>query len=244
MRRTLAAELTKLRTLPVALGAIAAALLLPPALAVMMGLNQAGSRSAAAINPDGQGFEAAGFGQPLVILLAAVIVGSEYRNGLLRSTQLATPRRVRLLAAKVLVIAGLTFTLAIVSTGLAVMLRQAVLGDDGIPPNEFTSGMWLNVLGVGVNWMLIALVSAALTVLARSALLPVIVLVPLVLGLGVALVTVLPWLKYAPDLAGLQLISRYPGIGLLDPIPGGVVMAAWATALLLPAFIVFTRRDA
>ena len=244
MWRTITAELTKLRTLPVALGAIAAALLLPPALAVMMGLNQAGSRSAAAINPDGQGFEAAGFGQPLVILLAAVIVGSEYRNGLLRSTQLATPRRVRLLAAKVIVIAGLTFTLAIVSTGLAVMLRQAVLGDDGIPPNEFTSGMWLNVLGVGVNWMLIALVSAALTVLARSALLPVIVLVPLVLGLGVALVTVLPWLKYAPDLAGLQLISRYPGIGLLDPIPGGVVMAAWATALLLPAFIVFTRRDA
>ena len=244
MWRTITAELTKLRTLPVALGAIAAALLLPPALAVMMGLNQAGSRSAAAINPDGQGFEAAGFGQPLVILLAAVIVGSEYRNGLLRSTQLATPRRVRLLAAKVLVIAGLTFTLAIVSTGLAVMLRQAVLGDDGIPPNEFTSGMWLNVLGVGVNWMLIALVSAALTVLARSALLPVIVLVPLVLGLGVTLVTVLPWLKYAPDLAGLQLISRYPGIGLLDPIPGGVVMAAWATALLLPAFIVFTRRDA
>ena len=244
MWRTLTAELTKLRTLPVALGAIAAALLLPPALAVMMGLNQAGSRSAAAINPDGQGFEAAGFGQPLVILLAAVIVGSEYRSGLLRSTQLATPRRVRLLAAKVIVIAGLTFTLAIVSTGLAVMLRQAVLGDDGIPPNEFTSGMWLNVLGVGVNWMLIALVSAALTVLARSALLPVIVLVPLVLGLGVALVTVLPWLKYAPDLAGLQLISRYPGIGLLDPITGGVVMAAWAAALLLPAFIVFTRRDA
>jgi len=244
MWRTITAELTKLRTLPVALGAIAAALLLPPALAVMMGLNQAGSRSAAAINPDGQGFEAAGFGQPLVILLAAVIVGSEYRNGLLRSTQLATPRRVRLLAAKVVVIAGLTFTLAIVSTGLAVMLRQAVLGDDGIPPNEFTSGMWLNVLGVGVNWMLIALVSAALTVLARSALLPVIVLVPLVLGLGVALVTVLPWLKYAPDLAGLQLISRYPGIGLLDPITGGVVMAAWAAALLLPAFIVFTRRDA
>ena len=243
MWRTLTAELTKLRTLPIALGAIAAALLLPPALAVMMGLNQTGSRSAA-MNPDGQGFEAAGFGQPLVILLTAVIVGSEYRSGLLRSTQLATPRRVRLLAAKVIVIAGLTFTLAIVSTGLAVMLRQAVLGDDGIPLREFTSGMWLNILGVGVNWMLIALISAALTVLARSALLPVIVLVPLVLGLGVSLVTVLPWLKYAPDLAGLQLISRYPGIGLLDPIPGGVVMAAWATALLLPAFIVFTRRDA
>ena len=56
--------------------------------------------------------------------------------------------------------------------------------------------------------------------------------------------TVLPWLQYAPGLAGLQLISRYPGTGLLDPIPGGVVMAAWAAALLLPAFIVFTRRDA
>lgn len=243
MRRTLAAELTKLGTLPVALGAIGAALVLPPALAVMMGLSQT-ARSFAVTNPDTQGFEVAGFGQPLVILLAAVIVGSEYRNGLLRSTQLTTPRRGRILAAKLIVIAGLSFAIAVVSTGLAVLLRRAVLGEGGLPSSEVTAGMWLNLLSVGVNWMLIALIAAALTVLARSALLPVIVLVPLVLGLGVALVTVLPWLKYAPDLAGLQLISRYPGIGLLDPIPGGVVMAAWAAGLLLPAFLVFTRRDA
>ena len=244
MHRTITAELTKLRTLPVALWAMAAALLLPPALAVMMGLAQAGSRSLAAMNPEGQGFEVAGFGQPVVILLAAVIAGSEYRNGLLRSSHLAVPHRVRLLAAKVIVIAATAFALAVASTTLAVLLRQAALGDDGVPPGEFTVGMWLNVLSVGVNWMLIALISAALTVLARSALLPVIVLVPLVLGLGVALLPVLPWLKYAPDLAGLQLLSRYPGIGLLDPIPGAVVMAAWAAALLLPAFIVFSRRDA
>jgi ABC-2 type transport system permease protein len=243
MHRIITAELTKLRTLPVALWAIGAALLIPPVLAVLMGVT-AGGRLLTVLNPEAQGFEVAGFGQPLVILLAAVVVGSEYRDGLLRSSVLAVPRRGRLLGAKVIVIAGLAFTLAVVSTGLAVLLRQAVLGDDGIPPNEFTAGMWLNVLSVGVNWMLIALISAALTVLARSALLPVIVLVPLVLGLGVALVSVLPWLKYAPDLAGLQLISRYPGMGLLDPMPGGVVMAAWAAALLLPAFIVFTRRDA
>lgn len=244
MRHTIRAELTKLLTLPVALWTITAAMVLPPAMAVLMGMGQAGSRLSAAIDPREQGFEVAGFGQPLVILLAAVIVGSEYQHGVLRSSQLATPRRALLLGAKVVIISALAVTLAIVSTTLAVLLRQTVLGDDGVPLGEFTAGMWLNVLSVALNWMLIALISAALTVLARSVLLPVLVLVPLVLGLGVALVTMLPWLRYAPDLAGLQLISRYPGIGLLDPVPGGVVMAAWAAALLLPAFIVFTRRDA
>src|SRR5690606_14689972 len=121
-------------------------------------------------------------------------------------------------------------------------LRQAMLGERGIPLAEFSPGMWLNLLGVAINWTLIALLSAALTVLARSALLPVIVLVPMVLGLGVALVGVLPWLRYAPDLAGLQLIGSYPGMGLLEPLPGALVMGAWALLALIPAAVLFVRR--
>ncbi|ASD20848.1 hypothetical protein B7495_00930 [Cryobacterium sp. LW097] len=244
MYRAIAAELTKIRTLPAALVTISAALVLPPALSFAMGLNVAASRSPAATGDDTGGFEVAGFGQPLVILLAALIVGCEYQNGLLRSSQLAVPNRLRLLGAKAIVVAALAFLLAVVAVGLGVAVRQVSTGGAGIAELELTPAMTLNLLMVGLNWTCISLISAALTVLARSILLPVIVLIPLVLGLGVALVGLLPWLKFTPDLAGLQLISRYPGMGLLEPLPGGVVMVAWVVLLLAPAFVLFGRRDA
>ena len=62
--------------------------------------------------------------------------------------------------------------------------------------------------------------------------------------LTVSLVGVLPALKFLPDLAGLQLLTAYRGVGLLDPIPGGLVMAAWAVGLVALAALALHRRDA
>lgn len=244
LRSAIHAEVSKLLSLPSAVSTMLAVLVLPAGLAAAMGLNTRGSEALTSIQAESQGFEVAGFGQPLVILLAALIVGSEYQDGLLRSSQLAVPHRARLLGAKAIVIAALSGVLAFPSIGLAVALRQIVLGDSDIPLFSFTGGMWVNLVTVAINWVLIGLISGALTVMAKSVLLPVIVLVPMVLGLGVSLVGVFPWLKFAPDLAGLQLLTRYPGIGLLDPIVGGLVMAGWAVSLSLAASIVFERRDA
>ena len=238
------AELSKVFSLRSAVYTMIAAAVLPAALAVAMGFNIKGSEALSSVSMETQGFEVAGFGQPLVILLAALIFGSEYHNGLLRSSQLATPSRVRLFGAKTIVVSALAFLLALLSIGIAVFLRQIVLGGSEGSLVIFTPDMWLNLVGVAINWTLISLVSAGLTVLAKSVLLPVIVLVPMVLGLGVSLVGVLPWLKFAPDLAGLQLMTTYPGIGLLEPVIGGLVMAAWAMLLASAAFVVFSKRDA
>lgn len=244
LRSATHSELLKVLSLRSALYTMLAAAVLPAALAVAMGFNMKGSEAASWIGTETQGFEVAGFGQPLVILLAALIFGSEYQNGLLRSSQLAIPSRARLFGAKIIVVSVLSFLLALFSIGIAVFLRQIVLGGSEDSPIIFTPDMWLNLVGVAINWTLISLVSAGLTVLAKSVLLPVIVLVPMVLGLGVSLVGVLPWLKFAPDLAGLQLMTTYPGIGLLEPVIGGLVMAAWAVALAFAALIVFSKRDA
>lgn len=240
MIATVRAEFSKLFSLISCRVLIAATLLIPPALALGMGLNIL-STGVALTDGAAQGFEVAGFGQPLIIVLAAVHTGSEYQNGLLRSSLLATPSRIRLLVAKLLVIGITSSALAAVSVGLAVLLRRAVLGD--VAPTTTPGDVILNLATVALNWLLIGLISAASTVLARSMLLPVIVLVPMVLGLGVALVSLLPCLRFAPDLAGLQLIARYPGLGLLDPAPGAVVMALWAGVLLVAAGLRHLRRD-
>ena len=70
-----------------------------------------------------------------------------------------------------------------------------------------------------------------------------VVLVPLVLGLTISLIGIAPALRYLPDLAGIQLLTAYPGVGLLDPIPGGLIMTAWALAFITISAAVFIARD-
>ncbi|MFT3798912.1 ABC transporter permease [Microbacterium sp.] len=241
-RHTLHAELTKTLTLRSVQGTLAAALIVPALLALASGLSFDAARGAQ-IPLESRGFETAGFGQPLVILLAALITGTEYLDGQLRSTLTATPRRGRVLAAKLLIAAGFGAVIGWIAIGLAVLVERAALGQHGVAVDHFTTGMGWNLLGVGVNYALISLLAASITILARTFIVTLVVLVPLVLGVTISLVGVLPIVKYLPDLAGIQLLMPYPGIDLLDPLTGGIVMASWALLFCALAWARFRIRD-
>ncbi|MDO5499914.1 MAG: ABC transporter permease [Propionibacteriaceae bacterium] len=240
----LRSEFTKARTLPSILITALAAVIVPPALAFVTGLNyQPTDRRWDHFPIESHGFEVAGFGQPLVILLAALIVGTEFADHQLRTSVAAVPRRGRLLFAKLAIVTGSATIIGSVATGAAVLLKHAALGEHGLAVSEVTAGMAWNLVGVTVNYVLIALIAAGLTILARSFIVTLIVLVPMVLGLTIGLVPAIPLLKYLPDIAGVQLLTGYPGMGLLDPVPGGAVMAAWAAGLTVAAAATFHRRD-
>ncbi|MBQ3358521.1 MAG: ABC transporter permease [Microbacterium sp.] len=244
MIHVLRAELTKTFTLRSIQGALLAAILIPPVLALLSGLSfDPDAPSAAAFPVEAHGFETAGFGQPVIILLAALITGTEYHDGQLRTTLLASPHRGGVLAAKLIVIAGLTTSIGLLATSMAVLLEHAALGERGLKMDEFTADMGWNLLGVAINYLLIALIAASITVLARTLIVTLVVLIPLVLGLTVSLLGMFPALKYLPDLAGLQLLTAYPGVGLLDPVPGGFVMAGWAMLVSGAAWTALRTRD-
>ncbi|MBP6685588.1 MAG: ABC transporter permease [Leucobacter sp.] len=239
---SLRAEVTKALTLRSTQITLCAALLVPTILALASGLAFDPTRKNA-FPIESHGFETAGFGQPLVILLAALIVGAEYTDGQLRTTLLATPKRGQVLAAKLTLVAVVGAVIGAVAIGAAVLVKHVALGADGLAPQEFTSAMGWNLLGVSANYALIAIVAACITVLARTYIVTLVVLVPLVLGLTISLLGVFPVLKYLPDLAGIQLLMPYPGVDLLSPIAGGVVMAAWATVLIGGSWAVARLRD-
>lgn len=244
MIHALRAEGTKALTLRSIQGVLAAALLVPPALALASALAFDGETAAASSFPiESHGFQTAGLGQPLIILLAALIAGTEYIDGQLRTTLTATPRRGRVLAAKFLVVAGVSLLVGLLATSAAVVLAHAALGEHGLSVGEFTVGMGGNVVGVAVNYTLIGLLASAVTILARTYLVTLVVLVPLVLGLTISLRGVVPAVEFLPDLAGLQLLTPYPGLGLLDPVPGAIVMATWTVLLALASWLAFRRRD-
>ncbi len=240
----LRSELTKALSLPSIAITTLAAVVVPPLLALVTGLNfQPTDHRWDGFPIESHGFEVAGFGQPLVILVAALIAGTEFTDHQLRTTLTATPRRLRLLLAKLAIIAGVAAVIAAVATTAAVVLKHAALGEHGLAFSEFTAGMAWNLVGVIANYVMIALIAAGLTVITRSFIVTLIVLVPMVLGLTMSLVQVVPALKFLPDLAGLQLLTGYPGMGLLDPIPGAQIMLAWVLALSAAAVTVLIRRD-
>jgi ABC-2 type transport system permease protein len=242
---TLRAELTKIVTMRSVQVTLAIAILIPSALALASGLAfDAGSSEAALFPIESHGFETAGLDQPLIILFAALVAGGEYVDGQLRSSLLAMPQRGRLLLAKLMLISAASALVGLVATGAAVLVKHATLGAHGLAVDEFTRAMGGNLLGVTINYALISILAAGLTILTRTFVITLVVLIPLVLGMTISLLGILPAVKYLPDLAGLQLLTAYPGVGLLDPIHGGLVMAAWSAAFAAAAWSAFRRRDA
>jgi ABC-2 type transport system permease protein len=243
--RAIRMEATKALTLRSVQATALAAVVVPPIVAVVQALAADPASGGAVAAPVASlGFSTAGLGQPLVILLAVLLAGTEHVDGQLRSTLLAVPRRGIVLTAKAVVIAALAAVVALIGTSAAVLLAHAARGDDGLPASRPTAGMAGNLVGVVVDFALLALIAASVTLLTRSLVMPLVILVPLVLGLTVSLVGLVPAVRYLPDLAGMQLLTAYPGVGLLDPVPGALVMLAWTGVLGAAAGLSLVRRDA
>lgn len=244
MLNTLRSELTKALTLRSIQATLLAAVLVPPLLAFFSGLAFDPTRTAAGGFPlESHGFETAGFGQPIIILFAALVVGTEYLDAQVRTTLTATPSRTRIIGAKILVTALLSSLAAALSTTGAVLLKHAALGDHGLNLDQFTTSVAWNLLGVIINYTLLGLIAASATLIMRNYIATIVLLVPMVLGLTISLVGAIPVLKFLPDLAGIQLLTAYPGVGLLEPIPGAFVMTAWALGLGTIGWRLFHARD-
>jgi ABC-2 type transport system permease protein len=83
------------------------------------------------------------FAQVAVVVVGASLVTAEFASGMIRTTLTATQSRLRVLAAKAVVLGVVVFPLALVSSALAFISAQALLHDRGYvapayPPVELT----------------------------------------------------------------------------------------------------------
>ena len=221
-------ELLKLAGLPSAWVAAALGLLIPPLLVTL------NSRAVPAGTDTGFLELTVGVLGPLV--LGTIAAGSEYRGGQLRTSLVCVPSRLRLLAAKT---GAVTLTVAVTAAPSAV-LTLAVAG-------ALTGGAGPRIAGVVVYWVLGALLAYGITLLTRSGVLPLTVLIvnTTAVSFSYLLTKVTPLAAYLPDLAGARMyLHDMDTPGDLAPVTGGLVMAAWVAALLGVAGYVFHRRDA
>ncbi len=203
-------------------------------------------------------------------LIAMVVIGvmfmtAEYRRGLIRTTLVASPRRGRVLAAKAVVLGGITFVTGLVATAVAIPLGEHLLRQNGNPIFPLPG---LTVLRIVVGTAALLAVAAVLalgvgTLLRRSAAAVTAVIAGIVLPYLLAVLGgVLPvgaeeWLVRLTPAAAFaiqQASPAYPqvratytpatGYFPLAPWAGLAVLCAWTALALAAAAYVLRRRDA
>jgi ABC-type transport system involved in multi-copper enzyme maturation permease subunit len=246
MARLIAAEWLKLRTTRVLWASVPAVVLLS-AVAVA-GLALPSEVAGVALLEPTEGVRNAALhltstGAVLVIVLGIVISAGEYRTQTATDTFLITPRRSRVVAAKLAI--GAILGLALGALGAAVGLPVAYLWfeAEGVAFPAGDEEVWLILGGVLLYAVLFGVLGVAFGCLVRnqivavvSALTVVLLLEQLLTQAGASMV------EWFPGNAGAAVV-RTPG-EFLDPGAGAVLLLAYALVIALAGMVVVVRRDA
>jgi len=201
-----------------------------------------------------------------MVALGALFITSEYKRGVIRTTFTATPRRVRVLTAKALVIGGVTFAVSLVATAITFPLAQSTMRPHGFKPPAYPDLSLLDspalraVVGSAALLSLVAVLALAMGAILRNsagAITAVVVLVILPQILAFALpLPVASWLLKLTPAAAFSIqqgVTYYPqvdhnclpesGCYPLAPWNGFAVLCVYVAAALALAAWRLRRRD-
>jgi ABC-type transport system involved in multi-copper enzyme maturation permease subunit len=187
--------------------------------------------------------------QLAIAVLGVLAISSEYSSGMIRTSLIAVPKRGRVLAAKSLVFAGVTFVVGEVTTFVAFFAGQALISGHAPHAALGDPGAARAVVGGGLYLAALAVLSVAAGALLRhpaaaiAAMMAVVLVLPLI-------AEALPdsWRNPVTELwptqAGNQITSVYHSAHTLQPWPGFGVMCLFVAIVYAIAWTLLDRRDA
>jgi ABC-type transport system involved in multi-copper enzyme maturation permease subunit len=185
-----------------------------------------------------------------VVALAVLFVTSEYKRGVIHLTFAASPARVRVLAAKALVLGAATFAAGLVASFGAFLAASAIAATNGFEMPSLADGSVLRaVVGTAALLAVVAVFGMAVaTILRRGAaaitVVLLLLLVPYILATGLPL-SVAAWVTRLTPAAGFAIqdtVRRYDTA--IAPWAGFGVLCAYAAVALAVAAWRLNRRDA
>jgi ABC-2 type transport system permease protein len=184
-------------------------------------------------------------------VLGVLVITSEYATGTIRATLSAVPERRLLLAAKLIVLAGVALGIGTLSSFAAYFVFQAVVTDENLRSSLGDPGVLRALTGGGLFVTALGLLGLGLGAITRSSAGAIAALFSL-LFVPPVLLELLPhsWKTtigpYAPMEAGAQIysVSAHGGVDPLAPWAGFGVFGAYAVIALAAGFVLITRRDA
>ena len=185
----------------------------------------------------------AGMSSLLVLVLGIMAVAGEYRDGTITDTFLSTPRRSRVIGAKLVAYTGLGLVFGILSAITALAVAAIWFSAKGVAFDPASADVWQTLAGVSLWMPLYAALGVALGALVRN--------------LGVAITIAFAWIalvegiainllgdlgRWLPMASGMAL-DNVPQGSRLPQAAGGLMLAAWAAVFAVLAMLVTMRSD-
>lgn len=196
------------------------------------------------------------FSTILLTLVGVTFVASEYTTGMIRLTLTTTPRRGRVLLAKVLIITSVTLVVGLISSFGAFLVGQAILGSFDLRTASLTEPDALRtVLSFGLLAPMYPLLGASLAVLFRSTAAAISTVLALIFTPAIFGALLPAWwqenvLRYLPDRAADSISIGHlgssgfgPSTSYLEPTTAAIVIGLWLTVFLGTATVTLYRRD-
>jgi ABC-type transport system involved in multi-copper enzyme maturation permease subunit len=180
-------------------------------------------------------------------LLGAMSITAEVRHGTIRPTFLATPRRERVIAAKVVASALAAFGIAVLAQALTVLVETAGLGARGVDI-ELDAGDYAQLLAGGaIAAALFGAIGVGVGAIVRNQIAAVVGLCIWLLFIEPILLGDLPNVgKFAPGASAGALagaIQTQIASDLVAPALGALLLIAYAAAVSAAGAMATIRRD-
>ena len=185
----------------------------------------------------------AGMSSLLVLVLGILAVAGEYRDGTITDTFLGTPRRSRVIAAKLVAYTGLGLVYGILSAVTALIVGAVWFAAKGVSFDPASAQVWETLLGVAVWMPLYAALGVGLGALVRNlawAIALALAWIAFVEGIAMNLLGDLGrWLPMASGMA----LDNVPQGNLLPQVTGGLVLTAYVALFAVLATLATMRSD-
>jgi ABC-2 type transport system permease protein len=195
-------------------------------------------------------------GQTIIAVLAVLTISDEYSSGMIRTTLVALPRRLMVLAAKATNVAALTVAAGLLAVAGCLIAGRLMLPADGLNPAHgynfisISHGPTMRAAGGSVVYLvLIALLSLGIATAIRDTAVSIgvvlgVLYLPPILAQAVSDPLRRHLQQVAPMTAGLAIQATTNLRSLpVAPWTGLGVLAAWAIASLLIGGLLLQVRD-
>ena len=200
-------------------------------------------------DPTGVSQSGVAIAQVAIAVLGVLFISSEYTSGMIRTSLIAVPKRGRVLAAKSLVFAGVTFVVGEVTCFAAFFVGQALISGHAPHAALGDPGVARAVAGGGLYLIALAVLSVAVGTVLRHPAAAIAAMVAVLFVLpGIAQALPDSWrnpvTEFWPTQAGSQLTSVHIAAHSLQPWPGFGVMCLFVAIVYAIAWTLLDRRDA
>ena len=189
------------------------------------------------------GFDVTLFGVFIMIILGSIYGAEEYKRSAIRTSLLSITNRSSFLVSKTLVWLIFSFIISFLSIFLTINMTHYVLGQDGLLLFSLNGTVWFYIFLASIAWTLLGLLAYIMALTFKTAIVPLLFLLPQVYNLGTFLANYISAAKFLPVALGQGLIATSPQILEQNSLQHIFLLLCWNFSFLALAIYRLLKSD-